>query len=168
MHLPLHPEIPAGGVLLADYFAGSGYDLEAADARLRVLMEAEGLEYRRGERTFNTLLAQELAAWAEEVHGKKGIHHRLFRAYFVEQRDISDLEQLVAIADELGLDPTDARKALEGRHFRRRVDEDWQLSRRPGVTGVPTFAIEGRGVVGAQPYDVLADLARQAGVTPRR
>jgi predicted DsbA family dithiol-disulfide isomerase len=155
-------------VLLADYFAGKGYDLEAADARLRELTEQEGLEYRRGERTYNSRAAQELAAWAEEVHGRGEIHDRLFRAYFVEQRDISDPDQLAAIAGEAGLDPVEARAVLEERRFRRRVDEDWQLSRRLGVTGVPTFAIGGRGVVGAQPFEALAELVRQAGVAARR
>jgi len=155
-------------VLLADYFAGKGYDFEAADARLRVLMKEEGLDYRRGDRTYNSRAAQELAAWASQVHGKEEIHDRLFRAYFVEQRDISDRAQLITIAEEAGLDPAEARAALEERTFQRRVDEDWELSRRVGVTGVPTFAINGQGVVGAQPYEALAELARQAGVPERR
>lgn len=167
MHFPLHPETPPEGLLLADYFANSSYDFEAASARLEALMKAEGLPYDRGDKTYNSRRAQELACWAVEAHGAEEIHDRLFRAYFAQRRDISDTQELVGIAEEAGLDPQQARGVLDERTFRHRVDDDWALSRRMGVTGVPTFAIGGQGVVGAQPYEVLESLAREAGVPPR-
>ena len=94
MHFPLHPETPPEGMVLADYFSGRGFDFEAASARLRQLMADEGLPYDRGERSYNSRLAQELAAWAVEEHGREEIHNRLFKAYFVEQRNISAVEEL--------------------------------------------------------------------------
>jgi len=36
-----------------------------------------------------------------------------------------------------------------------------------GVTGIPTFVIGDRGVVGCQPYDVLARFAESAGARKR-
>ena len=38
------------------------------------------------------------------------------------------------------------------------VDRDWTLAANLGVTGVPTFVFGDKGVVGAQPYEVLATL----------
>lgn len=154
-------------MLLARYFAQRSYDYEAASTRLRALMEREGLPYDRGEKTYNSRLAQELAVWAVEKRGVEDIHGGLFRAYFVERKDVSDPRELIAVAASVGLDPEETEAVLTERRFRYRVDEDWALSRHLGVTGVPTFAIGGRGVVGAQPYEALEALAVEAGV-PRR
>lgn len=154
-------------MLLAEYFAKSSYDYEAASARLEALMEDEGLPYDRGERSYNSRLAQELAAWAVEEHGAEGIHQRLFQAYFVERQNISEPAVLEAVADAVGLDRAEAASVLAEGKYRERVDQDWQLSRRLGVTGVPTVAIEGQGVVGAQPYETLEALAIQLGIPKR-
>jgi predicted DsbA family dithiol-disulfide isomerase len=51
---------------------------------------------------------------------------------------------------------------LATRSFKAAVDADWQKSREYGVTGVPTFVAGGRGVVGAQPYEVLERLVKEA------
>ena len=47
------------------------------------------------------------------------------------------------------------------------VDQDWQKARRYGITGVPSFVAGGTKIVGAQPYDVLAQQLRAAGAEPR-
>ena len=51
---------------------------------------------------------------------------------------------------------------VEKRTFKDAVDADWRLSRQYGITGVPTFVAGRHGVVGAQPYEVLEQLVRQA------
>jgi len=62
----------------------------------------------------------------------------------------------------VGLPVDEARRVLQDRTFKAAVDADWALSRRYGVTGVPTFVAGRRGVVGAQPYEMLEQLVRQA------
>jgi predicted DsbA family dithiol-disulfide isomerase len=69
---------------------------------------------------------------------------------------------LLEIAARVGLPVEEARRVLENRTFKSAVDADWALSRRYGVTGVPTFVTGRHGVVGAQPYEVLEQLVRQA------
>ncbi len=61
----------------------------------------------------------------------------------------------------------EAREVLESRSFAANVDSDWRRSSELGVTGVPTFVINGRGVVGAQPYDVLEELVTESGAERR-
>jgi predicted DsbA family dithiol-disulfide isomerase len=165
-HFPLHPETPPEGVSLAQMFAGRGYDLAAMRARMSQLMAAEGLPYGDRSMTYNSRLAQELAVWAETCDGGAAIHDALFRAYFVDGRNIGDPEVLVEIASRLGLDADEARAVLSARRFRATVDQHWARSRELGITGVPTFVIDGRGAVGAQPYGVLEQLVRSAGVEP--
>jgi predicted DsbA family dithiol-disulfide isomerase len=56
---------------------------------------------------------------------------------------------------------------LAERRFKEAVDADWAKSRQWGVTGVPTFVANRYGVVGAQPYETLAQLLERAGARRR-
>jgi len=162
VHFPLHPDTPAEGRSLADLFAGRNLDLKALHAQMKARMDAEGLPYGERSRTYNSRLAQELGKWADTQPGGEAIHDALFRAYFVEDRDISQVAVLLDVASRVGLPVDAAREVLEKRTFKDAVDADWKLSREYGITGVPTFVAGGYGVVGAQPYEALVQLVRKA------
>lgn len=162
VHFPLHPDTPEEGRSLEDLFAGRGFDIPQMQAQMRARMEAEGLPYGDRKMTYNSRLAQELGAWADTQPGGEAIHDALFRAYFVDARDISDPEVLVEIAASVGLPADQARDVIEKRTHQAAVDTDWDKSRQYGVTGVPTFVAGGHGVVGAQPYEALEQLVKQA------
>jgi len=161
IHFPLHPDTPADGRSLEDLFAGRGMDIPKMQAQMRERMEAEGLPYGNRTMTYNSRLAQELGAWAETQEGGADIHDALFRAYFVDGKNVGDIDTLVEIAAAIGLSEPNAREVLEQRLFKEAVDADWAKSRQIGVTGVPTFVAENRGVVGAQPYEALVALVNQ-------
>ena len=168
VHFPLHPETPAEGRALADLFAGrSPEQRQAMQAQMKARMEAEGLPYGERTHTYNSRLAQELGKWAETQPGGEKLHDALYRAYFVDMKNIGDPEVLVALAESVGLSGNDARAVLAERRFKDDVDADWMKSRQYGVTGVPTFVAGGYGVVGAQPYEALARLLDKAGVPKR-
>jgi predicted DsbA family dithiol-disulfide isomerase len=162
VHFPLHPETPPDGKSLEQLFAGRGYDIAKMQAQMRARMQAEGLPYGDRKMTYNSRLAQELGKWADTQPGGEAIHDALFRAYFVDGRNIGDPQVLVEVAESVGLPGDKAREVLEQRSFKAAVDADWQKSRQYGVTGVPTFVSGGRGVVGAQPYEMLEQLVQQA------
>ena len=162
VHFPLHPETPGEGRSLAELFAGRGVDRKAMHAQMKARMEAEGLPYGERTMTYNSRLAQELGKWADTQPGGEAIHDAMFRAYFVEARNIGDPAVLLEIVDKLGLSSEDAREVIEKRTFKDAVDRDWALSRQLGVTGVPTFVAGGYGVVGAQPYETLERLVEKA------
>ena len=162
VHFPLHPDTPQAGRSLEDMFAGRGYDISKMKAQMRARMQAEGLPYGDRSMTYNSRLAQELGAWADTQPGGEAIHDALFRAYFVDGRNIGDPDVLVEIAAAVGLPVSDAREVIEKRTHKSAVDADWEKSRRYGVTGVPTFVAGNDGVVGAQPYEALEALVRQA------
>jgi predicted DsbA family dithiol-disulfide isomerase len=162
VHFPLHPDTPAEGRSLADLFAGRNVDRKAMHAQMKARMDAEGLPYGERTMTYNSRLAQELGKWADTQPGGEAIHDALFRAYFVQARDISRPEVLLDIAQRVGLSVDAAREVLEKRTFQEAVDADWELSRQYGITGVPTFVAGHYGVVGAQPYEALEQLVRKA------
>ena len=168
VHFPLHPDTPAEGRSLAELFAGRNVDRKAMHAQMKARMEAEGLPYGERTMTYNSRLAQELGKWADTQPGGEALHDALFRAYFVEARDISQPAVLLDIVERVGLSVAGARAALETRTFKAAVDADWELSRRYGVTGVPTFVAGRHGVVGAQPYEALEELVRKAATQENR
>lgn len=135
--------------------------------RLVAFMVEEGLEYGDRTHTYNSRLAQELAVWGDEAGVTDTLHDALFRAYFVDARNISDIDVLVDVASAADLDGTEARAVIEDRRYRGVVDAQWDQARSVGVTGVPTFAVEGFGVVGAQPYETLEALMSRVGVAKR-
>jgi predicted DsbA family dithiol-disulfide isomerase len=161
VHFPLHPDTPAEGKSLKELFAGRNYDIEARQAEMRARMAAEGLPYGNRTHTYNSRLAQELGSWADTQPGGDKIHDALFRAYFVDGKNIGDPAVLVEIAKQVGLDEAQAREVLEKRTCKDAVDQDWAKSRAYGITGVPTFVAGGYGVVGAQPYEALAQFVEQ-------
>jgi predicted DsbA family dithiol-disulfide isomerase len=85
------------------------------------------------------------------------------RAYFSEGEPISDPETLVRLVAELGVDPDEARAALEQGRFAEDVREDEQLAAQLGIQGVPFFVLDRRyGVSGAQPPEALLQALERA------
>lgn len=144
-------------------FTGRNIDIPAAQQRMTGLMAKEGLPYGKRTHTYNSRLAQELAAWTDTQSEGNAIHDALFRAYFVDARNIGSIDVLLSVAEDVGLSRDAAADVLATRQFQDTVDADWALSRKYQITGVPTFVADGRGVSGAQPYETLEQLVIAAG-----
>ncbi len=167
IHFPLHPDTPEEGMTLEAIFFGSSYDFKTAEIHLAKHMDKEGLPYNRPEFTYNSRLAQELAAWAVDAHEEHRIHGALFRAYFVDRMNIAKIDNLIRIADSINLPEREAGTVLEKRSYQSKVDEDWKRSRNKGITGVPAFAMSDSCVVGAQPYEILEKMVSYYKIEPR-
>lgn len=166
-YYPLHPETPTEGQPLTALFAGREASLEDMKHRLGALMTKEGLEYGDRTHTYNSRLAQELAVSGDEAGVTDALHDALFRAYFVDARNLALTEVLMDVARTAGLAPSETRTVIESRRNRTTIDAHWRRARSVGVTGVPTFIADGFGVVGAQPYEALEQLMSRVGVAKR-
>lgn len=92
-------------------------------------------------------------------------------AYFTEGKHVGRVDDLVALAAEVGLDADEARDALENDTYLDAVRQDQAQARAYGIQGVPFFVIDGQyGISGAQPpaafENVLRDLWSQRGQAP--
>lgn len=141
------------------------------DHNMEVMAAAEGLEYHLTEKgqTGNTLDAHRLVHFAKD-HGREDqMIDRLYKAYFTEQRSVFDVESLVSLAADEGLDATEVREALKSDRYVDAVRHDLDEARMLGVSGVPFFVIDGRyGISGAQAVDVFSralTMASQSDVT---
>jgi predicted DsbA family dithiol-disulfide isomerase len=136
-------------------------------ARLRQVADELKLPFGERTMTFNSRMAQELGKWAEDQGRGDAFHHAVFLAYFQRGKNIARKPVLLQVCRAAGLDPEAARVVLEERPYRQAVDRDWHRSHQMGISAVPTFVVNGRQLVGAQPYAALESLALSAGV-PRR
>ena len=94
------------------------------------------------------------------------IHDALFRAYFVDVKNIGKVEPLAEIAQSVGLPPDEATDVLLSHKYKEAVDEDWRRCAAYGVNAVPTFLAGKYLMVGAQPYEELERLVQHVMNTP--
>jgi predicted DsbA family dithiol-disulfide isomerase len=144
--------------------------VRAMDLQMEQTAAGEGLEYHLTEAglTGNTRDAHRLIHLAAGRAADDRMLERLYQAYFTEQRSIFDVDSLVALAAEEGLDGTEVRQALEGTLYIDAVERDLHEARTLGVTGVPFFVIDGRyGISGAQATEVFSRALAMAADTAR-
>jgi len=160
----LDPEAPrqregSAAEHLARKYGMSGEQVVASWARLTVLAEAEGLEFRlertRGGATFDAHRLIHLAA----EHGLQDeMKERFLAGYFTESLAIGEPDVLERLAVEAGLPPVEVAEVLATDRFVHAVHEDERRARLLGITGVPFFAIDDRyAVSGAQSADLLLE-----------
>jgi protein-disulfide isomerase len=88
------------------------------------------------------------AAMAAHEQGKFWQYHDKL---FANQRAL-DRASLEKYAQELGLNATKFKAALDSGKFRAKVEADAAAGSAAGANGTPTFFINGRQLVGAQPF----------------
>lgn len=151
-------------VMLSRKYGMSLQRAAEANARVTSLATREGLDYHLEKaRPGNTFDAHRLIHLAA-THGLQGeMKERLMHAYFTEGRPVGDVETLVELAAEVGLDAEEARAVLTGKMYADEVAADEQEARELGVSGVPFFVIDGKyGISGAQPTELFQKALEQA------
>ncbi|MFO7919458.1 MAG: DsbA family oxidoreductase [Nioella sp.] len=160
----LNPEMPAEGMDRRAYLeAKFGGKEGAVKAYAPVMEHAEkaGLEinFESVARTPNTLDAHRLIHWAGIEARQTAVVSALFKAYFVDGRDIGDPATLAGIAGECGLDAAMMAELLKGDADAEDIRARDANARERGVTGVPTFIIASQHVLtGAQPPELWAQV----------
>lgn len=102
----------------------------------------------------------ELAAVAVEAAGAQGKRDDMFRLMFDSQQEwggqqTSQRAVFSGFAQQLGLDSAAFEKALDDQALRDRVLAQRTEGSKAGVTGTPTFFINGTKFTGAPTYDGL-------------
>jgi len=136
-------------------------------ARMKKVANELGLPWGERKKTYNSRLAQELGKWAETKGKGDEYHDAVFRAYFVDGKNIAKTDVLMGLVKVVGLPENEAREALQMRDFKASVDSDWALVDEMGITSVPTFALNHQTLVGAEPYEALEQFLLGNGVKRR-
>jgi predicted DsbA family dithiol-disulfide isomerase len=165
----LNPDLPPEGIPRETYLeAKFGGKARVAEIYSRVkLVGAEvgiPFDFDRISRQPNTLDAHRLIAWAQQrgdAHATDLLLERLFRAYFIEGRLLSDREELVRIASDAGLPEDEARLLLASAAGLSDVEAEDREARAVGIAGVPFFIFNGKTAVSGahDPHTLLEAIA---------
>ena len=151
----LNPDLPPEGIARAAYieakFGGKARATEIY-ARVRSAGADVGIPFAfdRIDRQPNTLDAHRLIAWAQQrgdPRATDALVERLFGAYFIEGRLLTETEQLIEIAREAGFPESEVRAMLASAVGRPDVEAEDREARAVGISGVPFFIFNGKTAV---------------------
>jgi len=150
----LHPEAPPEGIPREAYFGRSRS--QAMHDHLRTVAGEVGLKMESRDVIINSRRALGAAEFARE-HGKyEEMHHALFKAHWELTGKLEDVDDLVRIGEEVGLDGPALREAIEDGRYEQLLDDTRHQAESVGINAIPAHVFGGRYlVVGAQPYDVF-------------
>lgn len=163
----LNPDMPRGGMDRREYlerkFGGKDGAVKAYAPVVEHARQA-GLQinFEAMKRTPNTLDAHRLIHWAG-IEGKQtAAVSALFKAYFVEGRDIGAHDTLADIADGLEIDASVILRLLGSDSDAQDIRDRDAAAREMGVSSVPTFIVDGKHAVpGAQPPELWAKVIEE-------
>ena len=160
----LNPDMPAEGMDRREYLEWKFGGREGAIkvyGEIAKTAEATGLDiaFEKIKRTPNTLNAHRLIRWAQIEEKQSQVVSQLFKRYFREGQDISDIDVLVDVATTVGMDSDLVRRLLGGDSDLEETIAEDKKAREMGVQGVPCFIIGASyAVQGAQNTDVWANI----------
>jgi len=114
-----------------------------------------------------SLWAAQAAECAADQNSFWAYHDLLFQRQAGENQGAFSKENLKAFAEELGLDTAAFNECLDSGKHAEVVATDASLARSLGISGTPTFWINGQMLVGALPFDALAGAINNALASPR-
>ena len=119
------------------------------------------------QKTTKSRPAQELTKWAESMGKGEAFRAAVWRAKYVDQKDISNAESLFDLADSAGLPKTEATSVLKDSLFKDAVDSDWMRSLEINPQYVPSVLLNGELLENPQEYKLYEQLMSQHNVKPR-
>ena len=158
----IHPETPLKGIDLKKRF---GNDQLAASLN-NLIVRGKDLNLTFGNLTHmpNSNLAHQLALIALEENVFDEINTRIMDDYFEHSKDIGNVNVLMDIAINHGLDEQKTRHILENNLYKDQVDKLSKVAIDKLITSTPTFIINDRYVInGAQPLEKFIDIIKQIG-----
>ncbi|MDA7593199.1 DsbA family oxidoreductase [Rhodobacteraceae bacterium] len=167
----LNPEMPLQGVDRREYLERKfGNKDLAIKAYTPVLEHAAlagiNLKLEKIIKTPNTLSAHRLIFWAWQEGVQNAVVSAIFKAYFVEGKDIGENTVLVDISHNTGIDKIVVDRLLKGTNDKEQVIETDKGAREMGINSAPTFILNGRHVItGAQNVDFWSNLINEVKVS---
>lgn len=144
----LNPNMPKTGISREEYRTKKFGAAEAQkmDAQMSEVGRELGIEFNfpAMQKTPNTMKAHRLIWWAQQNGVQDQVVESLFKAYFIEGRDIGDRSVLFELAADAGLIGNAAVLFVDGSQGLPEVQEEEARMRALGAVGVPAFVINGK------------------------
>lgn len=126
------------------------------EENLKQMADQTGLTLKVHDRLINSRPALQAAEFARQEGRFEPMHRELFRAYWEDGKDVSNLEVLREAAGRAGLNVAGMEKAVTSDRYGDYLDARRQEAEDLMIDGIPAHVIAGRYLVmGAQPYDLF-------------
>ena len=164
----LDPTIPKEGVDRKLYMQakfGDNPNRAAMTEALRSEGAGEGLDFAFDKiaKSPNTLDSHRLIRWAAGAGVQDDVVERLFKAYFMDGRDIGDAEVLIQIAAEAGMQAPLVTELLAKDADLAEVEREAGMANQMGISGVPTFIFDSKFMIsGAREPEILVRIIDKA------
>jgi len=136
-------------------------DIDRMMQHLRQMGAPFGITFADRPFLSNSRPALMAAEFARDQGRFQPFHEALFSSYFSQGLDIGNIDVLMRVAADSGVDPEAMKNAVQGRTYLPTLQKAQEEATRLGVTGVPAFFInERRSIVGAQPLEVFRKALR--------
>jgi predicted DsbA family dithiol-disulfide isomerase len=160
----LNPEMPASGLDRQIYLErkfGSTYRIQRILSAAKQAGEGDGIlfNFQDIKRTPNSINSHRLIHFASDSTRQASLVESIFKAYFVDGQDISEIPVLQRIAQSCGLSGDEVEDYLNSDASMSAIETENARFHRLGVSGVPCYILDERyAVAGAQEPDMLARL----------
>ena len=157
----LHPEIPKKGLhiermpFIRDY-------LEMALTNVKRLADEDGLKLKFSDKWPNSRLALYISEYARKKGKFDEFHVLVLDVFWKEGKDIGELSLLLDLAESIELNQDEILEYIKTDEPANKLREALEKLGNFGISGVPTFLIGDRIVVGAQPYEVFEQVIKKA------
>ena len=146
----LHPEAPLEGIDRDVYFGRRRF--EGAIKHLESVAAEVGLPMVQRDVIINSRRALGAAEFAREHGLFEKTHRALFEAHWGGTGLLEDVDDLVRIGVEIGLDGVELRKAIEEDRYAAVIDDNRSQAEAVGINAIPAHIFGRRYLVlGAQP-----------------
>jgi predicted DsbA family dithiol-disulfide isomerase len=150
----LHPEAPPEGIPRDAYFGRARS--EQVRVHLAGIAAEVGLKMEQRDVIINSRRALGAAEFAREQGKFDEMHRALFQAHWTKTGRLEDVDDLVRIGAEAGVDADELRSAIEENRYDAVIDENRRVATSVGIDAIPAHIFGRRYlVVGAQPYEAF-------------
>ncbi len=166
----LNPELAPEGMARADYvFQKFGAGGVAKYEHIAKVGQEVGLPFAfdRITRQPNTVVPHSLIAASEPGMAQDAMVEALFKAYFMDGRDLTEASVLIDIAESAGMLRSEAEQHLQNSELHSQTIASDRAAREMGISGVPFFIFNRQvGLSGAHESETLLNAINEAMSAP--
>lgn len=145
----LNPETEENGELIASYFNRQfGWNTRKLQEYQQSLVKTAAkagvnIDFSKRKYYYNTHKAHLLMYWAERFNKQNELNERLIEAYFEHGKDISKIEILLIIAEQVGLDRALTANALSSVNLELELGIKVKRRNVLNIQNIPAFLVSG-------------------------
>jgi len=114
------------------------------------------IEFKNVNLLANSRIAMEAAEFARVQGMFNQFHEAVFDSYFTKGKNIGDINIILELAENIGLNSNELCNALKGNKYNAILEQVKEEAINKGINAAPTFCIEGKDrIMGAQSIEIF-------------